>query len=423
VVSRYFDEPYTFVPPYRGKFWLRLLRPFGTRYLRRRRNVHRVEFRGTEHLETTLKAGSGVLLTPNHCRWADGSVMLQLGFHLRREFYFLMSAHLFKQRGFMPWLMRRMGGFSIWREGLDRDSLKACAEILARAERPLVVFPEGTWFRTNDKLGPFQEGLTLILGQAMKAGERPLRVLPVAMKYWLLADPWQEIDRRIAILEKRLGWHARSGEPIRPRLEKLGCAHLAVREIEYLGTPQVGTIDERIASLAQTLVGDLEQTVLGKIQTGHTLERIRRVRQRLARKLLEQIPEDERRKTHEYLERLLFCENLRSHSQSYVREMPTPERVAETLQRLEETLDDQEEKAVAPLGVVVQIGAPIDVRTMLNSAATSRESGSQLMATLSQTIQKQLDALNLEGPPRGWPSFPRVPLNELAATHTSAGRP
>src|SRR5439155_14656257 len=143
VVSRYFDEPYTFVPPYRGKFWLRLARPFGARYLRRRRNVHRCDFRGTEHLEASLKAGAGILLTPNHCRWADGSVVMQLGFHLRREFYFLISAHLFRQTGFQPWLLRRMGCFSIWREGLDRDSLKTCAEILSKAERPLVLFPEG----------------------------------------------------------------------------------------------------------------------------------------------------------------------------------------------------------------------------------------------------------------------------------------
>jgi hypothetical protein len=423
VVSRYFDEPYTFIPPYRGKFWLRLARPFGARYLRRRRNVHRTEFRGTEHLEASLKAGAGILMTPNHCRWADGSVMLQLGFHLRREFFFLISAHLFRQSGFMPWLLRRMGCFSIWREGLDRDSLKNCSEILSKAERPLVLFPEGTWFRTNDKLGPFQEGLTLILNQALKGGDRPLHVLPVAMKYWLLADPWEEIDRRITILEKRLGWHPHSGQPPRPRLEKLGSAHLAIREIEYLGTPQVGTIDERIAGLAQAIVGSLEETAMGKVQSGHTLERIRRVRQRLARKLLDPLPEEERRATHEQLERLLFCENLRAHSQGYVRELPTPERIAETLQRLEETLDDQDEKPIAPLGVVVQIGKPLDARALLTGGSTSREGGNQLLAMLTQTIQKQLDALNAEGPPRNWPGFPRVPLTELATTPTHSPTP
>lgn len=418
MVRRYFDEPYTFVPPYPGKFWLRLARPFGSRYLRKNRNVHRCEFRGTEHLAASRAAGAGILLTPNHCRWADGSVVMQLGFQTRQELYFVVSAHIFRQKGWTPWLLRRMGCFSIWREGLDRESLKACADILARADRPLVLFPEGTWFRTNDKLGPFQEGATLMLSQALKASDRPLHVLPVAMKYWLLADPWDEIDRRVTRLEQRVGWIAQPGKPVRPRLEKLGSAFLALREIEFLGSPQVGTIDERIAGLAQAIVGDLEAKALGKVQAGHTLERIRRVRQRLVRKLQDPIPPDERETTHHQLDRLLFCENLRAHSQGYVRDLPSAERIAETLQRLEETLDDRDEVPVAPLGVVVQVGAPLDARAILAGAATSREGGSQLMATLVKTIQGMLDGLVADGPPKTWPGFARPSVHETTSTPT-----
>ncbi len=416
MVRRYFDEPYTFVPPYPGKFWLRLVRPFGARYLRRNRNVHRWAYRGVEHLQESLQTGAGVLLTPNHSRWADGSVMMQLGFNLQREFYFVVSAHVFRQKGWMPWLLRRMGCFSLWREGLDRESLKACADILARADRPLVLFPEGTWFRTNDRLGPFQEGATLILSQALKASQRPLHVLPVAIKYWLLADPWEEIDRRVTRLEKRLGWLPQAGRPVRARLEKLGCAYLALREIEFIGSPQVGTIDERIASLAQTIVGDLEEKILGKIQTGHTLERIRRVRQRLVRKLLDPLGAEERHAIYEQLDRLLFCENLRAHSQNYVREAPSAERIAETLLRLEETLDDREEAPVAPLGVVVQIGPPLDARAILTGSSTSREGGGRLLTTLAATIQGMLDGLVAEGPPRDWPGFARPSRHETIAT-------
>src|SRR5262249_30181224 len=155
-----------------------------------------------------------------------------------------------------------------------RESIRESGRILAAAERPLVIFPEGTWFRQNDRLGPLQEGFRLILHQAAKAGTRPLRVHPVAVKYWALDDPRPELARRLARLEGRLGWQPQDQLDLVPRIEKVGAALLAVKEIEYHGEPQAGPVDARIAALAVAWVGSLEKFYLGKTHSGHALWRV-----------------------------------------------------------------------------------------------------------------------------------------------------
>ena len=99
-----------------------------------------------------------------------------------------------------------------------------------------MLFPEGTWFRQNDRLGPLQEGVSLMARQACKQAERPILIHPVAIKYWALEDP-----RPVAAGSGWTGWKrvwvgGRSRTWIfLPRLEKLANAFLAVKEIEVLG--------------------------------------------------------------------------------------------------------------------------------------------------------------------------------------------
>ena len=175
-----------------------------------------------------------------------------------------MSYHLFKQKPLVGWWINRIGGYSILREGADRDAIRATVGILAAAERPVVMFPEGTWFRQNDRVGPLQEGLGLIVRQAAKQTERPILVHPVGVKYWLLGDPLPELRRRVEKLERGLGWLPRRGRrpaaadrPRRPRPAD-GEGNRALRP----GQP--GTLDERIQRLAAALIADLEKVVPGE---------------------------------------------------------------------------------------------------------------------------------------------------------------
>ncbi len=51
-------------------------------------------------------------------------------------------------------ILRQVGAFSVYREGMDRDALKCAIQILVDARRPLVLFPEGVISRSNDRLHP-----------------------------------------------------------------------------------------------------------------------------------------------------------------------------------------------------------------------------------------------------------------------------
>ena len=80
----------------------------------------------------------------------------------------MASWHLFMGSRFQAWLLRRIGAFSVYREGLDRTAIKAAIELLAEARRPLVVFPEGIVTRANDRLAALNEGAGFIARSAAK---------------------------------------------------------------------------------------------------------------------------------------------------------------------------------------------------------------------------------------------------------------
>lgn len=86
-----------------------------------------------------------------------------------------------------------MGVFSVYREGMDRESLRCATQILAEGRRPLVLFPEGVISRTNDRLNNMMEGTVLVARSAAKqrAGLNPpgqVVIHPVAIRYFFDGD-------------------------------------------------------------------------------------------------------------------------------------------------------------------------------------------------------------------------------------------
>lgn len=400
MIQRYFTEPYRFVPPYRGQLWCRVAQRIVPRHLARNLHVPRWQIHGIERLRESVRAGAGIVLAANHSRWADPLVLGVLGVEAGLFCYYLVSYHLFKQSRPMGWWINRIGGYSVWREGADREAIRATAHVLATADRPVVMFPEGTWFRQNDRLGPLQEGLTLMLRQAAKQSERPLRVHPVAIKYWYLDDPRPALRARLDQLEARIGWRPQGELELVPRIEKLGAALLALKEIEHIGQPQAGPLDARIERLADAIVGGIEKFHLGRPTEGLVLERIRRLRLRLTRRLLE-VRDDaaEVGRIRQTLDELLFCENLAAHSLEYLRERPSVERLAETVQRIEETVHDVPEQSVGRLGAVAEIGPALDGRAYVDEADA-------LIPDLASALQGQLDRLLAQGMPSAWNGSP-----------------
>ena len=76
-------KPYRFVPPRFSPFWGRIIQWYLPAYLRKTFGITSWECVGAEHLVSSLKAGSGVLLAANHCRPCDPMVLALLA----REVY------------------------------------------------------------------------------------------------------------------------------------------------------------------------------------------------------------------------------------------------------------------------------------------------------------------------------------------------
>lgn len=192
---------------------------------------------------------------------------------------------------------------------------------------------------------------------------------------------------------------------------------MAIKEVEHLGRPQACPLDGRIAGLVENLVGGLEKYHLGRGFDGHPMERIRRLRLHLARRLLEfRDDAGEAARVRQNLDTLLFCENLNAQSLDYLRELPTAERLSETVQRIEETVDDGPEQLVGSLGAVVDVGPAIDPRTFPDAG---RNGADPLMRELSAVLQGQLDDLLAEGPPPAWNCPPSCYVGGAASTAVS----
>ena len=163
------EKPYEFVPPYRGKLWSGLAQWYLPRYLERTAGITQVQCEHVERLTQSIEQGHGVLLTPNHLRPQDPMVMGLLARDAKTHFFTMASWHLFMQSSLQRWAIRRMGAFSVYREGMDRTSVNTAVDMLASGERPLVVFPEGVLTRTNDRLGNFMEGVAFMARTAAEA--------------------------------------------------------------------------------------------------------------------------------------------------------------------------------------------------------------------------------------------------------------
>jgi hypothetical protein len=400
LIQRYFDEPYRFIAPHRGTFWPGLVSLF-LPFARSRLSVPKMEYRGIDRLTKSLAAGHAAMVNPNHSRFADAAVTGYIGRLTGQYFFAPASYHLFRQSSFTRWLYPRLGCFSMHREGADKESLRELTRIMSEEKRPVILFPEGTWYRQNERLGPLQEGVSLIIRQALKKSERKIVIHPLAIRYWCLEDPRPAMDRWFVARETKLGWTPQTHLDFVPRIEKLSGALLAMKEIELFGSAKSGTLDERIAGLADGHLKAVEASREVKVSSGDIMDRVRRLRPILVRRLGEgpaNVPAAERSEILRELNNLLFCEMLFAHSVGYLTEKPNLERRAETVLRIEETITDAEMPLV-PMGCVAEMGEPIDAGEAL---ADKSGPGDPLMRRLREALQGQLDRMGAEGPPKAW---------------------
>jgi 1-acyl-sn-glycerol-3-phosphate acyltransferase len=358
------DKPYVPIPPYRGRVWAALFARYMPRMLRRKYGVTRIDVVRGELLAASIKAGHGVLIAPNHCRDEDALVLSQLARAAGSPFFIMASWHLFMGDRWRAFLLRRAGAFSIYREGIDRAAVNTAIEILETAERPLVIFPEGFIARTNDVVNDLLEGTSLIARTAAKRRAKnnagKVVIHPVALRYKFLGDIDKAAGKVLDDIEARLTW-ARQSMPVYDRIHKVGGALLALKELEYLGQADNGPVGPRLQKLADAILNPLEDKWAEGNHGGSVPTRVKRLRSAILPDMTKgELDEAESQRRWKKLADLYLAQQLFHYPPDYLAIHPTPERILETIERLEEDLTDKISRH-GKIHVTITVGEAIEV--------------------------------------------------------------
>lgn len=392
------DKPYKFVPPYKGTLWPNLIQFFDLQSTFVRQNgVYSHEVRHIERLRASIEAGHGIMLCPNHCRLVDPIVMGYISRAAKQHVFAMASWHLFNQGWFRAFAIRRMGGFSVNREGIDRQAVTTAIDILCEAKRSLVIFPEGAVTRNNDKLHSFLDGISFIARSAAKKCDKmePKRKVvmhPIALRYLLREDLDAAVGPTLAEIEKRLSWRPREAMPLIDRIIAFGKALLALKELEYFGEVRIGPLAERQPALVEHLLGNLEKEWFGSPQSGGVVPRVKALRTKITPEMvLGSLPEMERARRYRQLEDIYLAQQISCYPTDYLAERPSVDRLLEIVERYIEDLTDTPH-VLAKMHVICEVGEAIEV-------PVGREKGAAvdpLQEELRDNLQKMLDELAKE---------------------------
>ena len=394
------DEPYEFIPPHRGKIWPQLFKPFLKPYLRRSAGIVDYDIRGLDRLRQSLAAGHGIILAPNHSRPCDPMVMGMLTLRTPVLLHSMASWHVFKQDWMTAFIAQRLGAFSIYREGMDRTALNCAIDILDRADRPLVVFPEGMISRSNDRLSPMMDGLAFIARAAAKkrqkqSADKRVVVHPIALKYELLTDVNEALGPVLHDLESRLCWQVEPQLPIYDRMTRLAQALISLKEVEHLGQPTTGSVYDRARALIEHLLRPLEAEWKTEHGAEDVISRVKRLRSAILPGMVkDDLDAGERKRRWRQLADCYRSQQLSLYPRDYLSPSAAPERLLETVERFEEDLTDVA-RLNGPLKVHMEVGDPIEVSPQRQRGSASDPLMDELRARLSALLlglSRELDS-------------------------------
>ncbi|MEZ6041122.1 MAG: lysophospholipid acyltransferase family protein [Planctomycetaceae bacterium] len=398
------DSKYEFVPPHEGRIWPRILSWLAPGYLRRKYAVTEVEVRGAESLKQLHDQGHGILLAPNHCRMSDAIVLQSLSRQAELPFYVMASSHLFRGEKSLAWVLRRLGAFSVNREGIDRQALQKAIDILLEGLRPLVIFPEGALSQANDRLNALQEGVSFVARSAASKLEksdnategfkRKVLIVPVAIRYLYRGNIEATAGDILSSIERRLSWKPFQSEDLVTRIYRVGNALLGLKELEFLGSTQSGELSDRLNHLMNHLLVPLETEWLNGPRDGSVIGRVKELRKAILPAMIDgELSPEEMNRRWKQLDDASFAQSLSLYPPQYVAGRPSVDRILETVERFNEHLNG-DESAHGPMKAVVQVGQPIEV-----SAKRDRSvAGDPVMEAIERALNELLSQTASESP-------------------------
>ncbi len=370
--------------PWLVRAWYPLMR----REMYRVAKIADVEIRGLEHVQSAIDSGAGIMITPNHSFHYDSYVLGHAAQKLGRPFHFLTAWQVFAMSTpFQQWVMQRHGCYSIDRESADIAAFKRSVEILRTHSCPLAIFPEGDIYHTNDRVMPFREGAAAIALSAAKRADRPIVAIPVALRCTYIDDPTPGLLELMSRLEAAVHWRPRPELPLTDRIYRFAEALLALKELEYLGQPQTGTVPQRTRLLAHRILSDKEPTYGITPKSDSIPERVKELRRHFIQQLERPDLDD---KSYGQLKRdmedLFLVIQLYSYPGDYVAQHPTIERIAETLDKFEEDVlrvtypqSRGRRRATVTFGEPIPIAAERGSRDAIAELTTRLEQGVQVL--------------------------------------------
>ncbi|MEX2382807.1 MAG: 1-acyl-sn-glycerol-3-phosphate acyltransferase [Opitutales bacterium] len=370
--------------------------------LRRVFRVHAVHVKGAAKLKELARSGASVLVTPNHADHADPSVLFLLGRQHGAPFHFMAARQGFDRSPLRAFALSRCGAFSVDRDGADISAIKTAIKILQNGAFPLVVFPEGEIYHHHERLDALNDGASTILLRAanrLPHGGRAY-LIPAAIQYRWAPSVASEFAARLDRLEERIIWKPRRDRHVVDRIYRLGNGLLAVKEVEFLGSAQSGTIPERLAGLRNELVASVERKHLGKESHGNIPERVRTLRSRIHKQMTDPTapPHQEQQFTEfqDDLDKLFEAVQLYSYPGQYVVESPSVHRIAETILKLEEDVLGKA-SYLGPRSVHVHFGEPVEIAEFLQKNALDMKNAARpLTVFMSTRIQVMLEEMGRE---------------------------
>lgn len=390
------DLPYKFRPP-TDQSWVRPLGMWVNRriHLGRKYQIARIEEEDMDEVKALCAHGHSVLIAPNHSDHSDPHVIMELCARHRLRPTFMGARELFEVNAIIAWALQSMGVFSVDRDGPDLSAIKTAISLLQKGGNPLIIFPEGEIYHHHRRLDPLNEGVASILlkAAARLASGKKAYLVPVAMRFFHDPSVEQTFRDRLSRLEDRIGWKARPTMATDDRILRLATGVLALKETEFLGHAGSGTIQERLAQLCDDLLGEVETRYPRDGKASTPPERVRALRYRIRRRLLDaENPPDanQREQLLDDLDRVFTALQAHSYIGDYITVDPTTDRRAEMIMKLEEDLLGFPFYPVART-VKVTAGKPIAVSDLIAAGEIPPKGGAialtaRLEADLGQLL-------------------------------------
>jgi len=186
-------------------------------------------------------------------------------------------------------------------------------------------------------------------------------------------------------IETRLTWRPSRDLAPRERVRKVGAGLLALKELQYLGHTQDGSIAERIENLIDAILKPMESEWVNDNHDGHVVARVKRLRTAILPDLIKgDLDEAEKARRWRLLEDATLAQQLYHYPPNYVGDGASKSRLIETIERFEEDLTGK-----------VTVHGPVEAKVMVGDAievSTGREARGESDPLMS-AIEAQMRAM------------------------------